>query len=89
MHMTRHAEQRRAQRNIPMEVVEAIYAFGRARSARGAMSFILDHNSIVHASDGDRGVANRLTRYVNTYLIVGENERIVTAARAKRRLRNQ
>lgn len=89
MHMTRHAEHRRIQRNIPTDVVEAIYAFGRPRHALGAVSFTFDRNAIIHAADGDSRVAKMLERYVNAYLIVGDNGRIVTVARSERRFRNR
>lgn len=87
MQMTRHAELRRTQRNIPMEVVEAIYAYGSARYSRGATSLTLDRNSIALASDGDARLKDWLGRYLGIYLVVGLGERVATAARAKRHFR--
>jgi hypothetical protein len=87
MQITRHAEQRSIQRNIPREVMEAVYAYGSARHVRGAESLTYDRNSHELACDGDSRLNHRYKSYIGVFVIVGEDSKIVTVARSNRRFR--
>ncbi|PRX27136.1 hypothetical protein SAMN05216257_1169 [Meinhardsimonia xiamenensis] len=87
MQLTRHAEQRLQDRCLPRDVVATIYAYGSFRHARGAVSLMLDREAIDLAAEGDRRRRNRLERYCGAYVIVGDGETIITAARRTRRFR--
>jgi len=87
MQLTRHADLRRQQRCIPLEVLSTIYDFGTPFHARGAISLTLDTQSIALASEGDRRKRASLERYRGAYVIVGDGESIVTVARRLRRFR--
>ncbi|RME66742.1 MAG: hypothetical protein D6781_14595 [Verrucomicrobia bacterium] len=87
MQLTRHAEQRLAQRCLPKDVVATIFEYGSERHSKGALSLTLDREAIELAADGDRALLQRLARYRGVYLIVGDRERVITAARRSRRFR--
>lgn len=87
MHLTNHATQRRIQRNLPIDVLSTIYSFGAMAHSKGAVSLMLDEQSIMLATEGDRQRRAHLERYRGAYIIVGEGERVVTVARRRRRLR--
>lgn len=83
MVLTRHAQARKCQRSIPSYVVSATYRFGKHRSVRGvAQSYTLDREAIELASESyPRSTVAMLDRYLGVYVVVGEDERIVTVAR--------
>jgi hypothetical protein len=87
MRLTSHAEHRRTRRCIPVEILSAIYDFGLLSHSKGAVSLMLDNQSIALACDGDRRKSSALERYRGAYVIVGDGESIVTVARRRRRLR--
>ena len=87
MHLTHHAELRRNRRRIPIEVMSTIYDFGTPIHSNGAISLMLDAQSIEFAADGDRRKRATLERYSGAYIIVGDGENIVTVARRRRRFR--
>ncbi|SET26190.1 hypothetical protein [Oceanicella actignis] len=87
MQLTRHAEYRARKRCLPLDVVATIYEFGTPRHSRGAASLTLDRQAIDLAADGDRTRRDRLGRYCGAYVIVGDGDQIITAARRTRRFR--
>lgn len=89
MHLTQHALARCTQRSLPADIVEAIYFFGRQQHAPGNVTrLILDRSSIALAADGNARRKSQLERYRDTYLIVGDEGRVVTASRCSRRFFN-
>lgn len=87
MRLTHHADRRRTQRSLPMDVLSSIYAFGSEVHSKGLISLTLDRRSISLATEDDRRHRAELERYLGTYIIVGDGESIVTAARRRRRFR--
>ena len=87
MILTRHAIERKSQRSIPDFVIAATYQFGAARSVRGRVqSYTLDRESIELVEDACPGsLAKALHRYIGVYIIVGDEEKIVTVARGSSR----
>lgn len=83
MVLTKHAHARKCQRSLPSYVLTAAYEFGSCRSVRGhGRSYTLDRKSVDLANEVyPRRIAAMLTRYLGVYVVVGENEKIVTAAR--------
>ena len=87
MHLTRHANLRRRQRCIPLEVLSMTYDFGTPVNARGAISLTLDMQAIALASEDDQRKRASLERYRGAYIVIGDGESIVTVARRRRRFR--
>ncbi len=87
MHLTRHADLRRIQRSLPVDVLSTIYTYGSASHSKGAMSMTLDGQSIALAAEGDRRMRAILERYRGSYIVVGDGEKVVTTARRRRRVR--
>lgn len=83
MVLTRHAHARKCQRSIPSFIISAAYDFGKHRSVRGdVQSYTLDKEAVALAGEAyPRSVAAMLERYLGVYVIVGEEEKIVTVAR--------
>ena len=81
MKMTHHAEARAQQRGIPYAAMDAILAYGRRRRHNGADVYFLDKKSrgrLVREL-GDK-VYSRLERSLNSYLVVGDDGAVITAA---------
>lgn len=87
MRVTRHSEQRRVQRNLPLEILELIDTYGTPCHSRGALSLTLDEISIELAAEGDHRRRIEVERYRGAYIIVGRNNCVVTTARRTRRFR--
>jgi hypothetical protein len=83
MVLTKHAHVRKCQRSLPSYVLSVAYEFGTCRTVRGAArSYTLDRTAIELASGVyPRRIASTLTRYLGVYVVVGENEKVVTVAR--------
>ena len=86
MRLTRHAEARRIQRNLPHKVIAAIYSYGSEHHAQGAISLTLDSAAIALAAEDDRRTRIMLERYRGAYMIEA-NGRGITVARRMRRFR--
>jgi len=85
---TRHAETRCQQRGIKGEVVDALLSFGRRRTRHGAEVYFMDRTARIRArADLGRTAYGRIADRLDTYLVVGEDGRIVTAAKRLRRLK--
>jgi hypothetical protein len=87
MRLTHHADRRRIQRSLPLEVLSTICAYGSPRYSQGAISLTLDGRAIALAAEDNRRRSTDLDRYRGAYVILGEGDRIVTAARTTRRFR--
>ena len=86
MRLTQHADRRRRQRCLPLQVLSIICDYGSPRASKGATSYTLDEHSIALAADGDRRRRSQLQRYSGAYVII-EDGHIKTAARRTRRFR--
>ena len=86
MDITRHAQSRAEQRNVPADIIATVFAYGTPRKAPGsAVRLIFDKVSIALAADGSSRRRSELKRYSGVYLVLGEDNRIVTIARRYRR----
>jgi hypothetical protein len=85
---TAHAQARTQQRSIPHEAVETILAYGEHRRRGGADVFYLDRASRSRALGAlGRERYNRLSRSLNSYLVLGDDGELITAAHRLRRLK--
>ena len=84
--LTHHARTRAQRRGIPADVLGQLYRFGETRNSNGAQTVFLTRGSLVDAAAVlSKQDIQRLHRFQNTYLIVGDGQRIITAARADRK----
>lgn len=88
MRMTRHATERRTQRNLPMDILRLIQSYGEPVHSRGALSMMLDDVTIDLIAEGDLRRRQSLRRYRGAYLVEDSGGRIITAARRTRRNRS-
>lgn len=86
--VTAHASARMHQRGIQRAVVEAIFANGRAEHSHGAHIYFIDRRArdFVRDEVGAKEFA-QLEKNLSTYLVIGDDGRLVTAARRTRRFR--
>lgn len=84
--LTHHARTRAQQRGIPTEIVSHLYSFGETRNSKGAQTMFLTRKALADAAAVlSKQEIQRLQRFQDAYLIVGDEQRIVTAARANRK----
>lgn len=86
--LTEHARVRCQQRAIPTATLEALMAYGECRRRAGADIYYLDRQSrsrLSKALGSER--YRRLEKSLNSYLVVGDDGSVVTAARRRRRLK--
>ena len=85
---TAHAQARLQQRAIPGEAVDTLLAYGERRRHRGADVYYLSKaaRSRVAGALGKEHY-NRLSRSLNTYLVVSDDGHLITAAHRCRRLK--
>lgn len=87
MQLTLHATIRSAQRSVPLEIVEAIYWYGHEEQAPGRATLLaLDPDAIRLAAEDYPHLRGKLERYRNAYLVLSDDQRIITVARRARRL---
>lgn len=87
MQLTRHATIRSAQRSVPLEIVEAIYWYGHEGKAPGGATRLTLDLAAIHLAAEDRPhLRGKLERYRNAYLVLGDDQRVVTVARRTRHL---
>ena len=85
---TRHAQARCQQRGIPPEAVEAILAYGNARRHDGADVYYLDKRARSRAEAGlGRPGYRRIEKALDSYLVLGDDGSLITAAHRLRRLK--
>ena len=88
MNLSRHAEARLQQRGIPYEAVDAIMCYGSRRRRHGADIYFVDKKSRRSMAQALGTKAySKLERSLNSYLVVGENGSIITAAHRIGRLK--
>jgi len=85
---TKHAQTRLQQRAIPGEAVEALIAYGERRRHRGADIYYLNKaaRSRVRGALGQNGY-KRLSRSLDSYLVMSDDGHLITAAHRQRRLK--
>lgn len=88
MGLSQHATMRCQQRGIQREIVDVILEFGRRRPRSGASICFMDLASREEARRtlGQRRFA-RISDRLNTYLVVAEDETVITAAKLTSRLK--
>lgn len=88
MNLTHHATARIQQRGIPYAAVDAILAYGRRRRHQGADVYFLDKESRARMAQAiGPKTYSKLERSLNSYLVVGDDGVIVTAAHRLGRLK--
>ena len=86
MEFTLHATIRSAQRGVPLEIVDVIYQYGHEERAPGqAVRLTLDSEAIWLAYEDMPWLRGTLERYSNTYLVLSDNQRLITVARRNTR----
>ncbi|EGJ09056.1 hypothetical protein [Rubrivivax benzoatilyticus] len=88
--LTQHAAKRCQQRAIPPLVVDLVMRFGRReRAIGGAEKVFLDQRARrqVERYVGARFVKT-LERHLDVYLVVGEGDRVITAAHRLERIKH-
>ncbi|MBD9639859.1 hypothetical protein IB277_26555 [Ensifer sp. ENS07] len=86
MQLTDHARRRSSQRNIPTNIIATICAYGaELKAPGGARKVLLDRGSIELAADGNARKRSELERYLQAYLVIGDDGRVITVARQRRR----
>jgi hypothetical protein len=88
--MTTHAEIRHQQRAIPTIVTSLIMDYGASMYHKGAEVRFLDKQGrrrLKKALGGDRNLGV-IERWLNSYVVVGDNAEVITVARRRHRLRH-
>lgn len=81
--LSRHAQARMQQRSIPSAVVYLLLDFADPRPAgEGCQRFAFTKRSITDARRALGRSAKALDRYLNAYVVVTEDNLVITAARA-------
>jgi len=85
-----HAQARQQQRSIRDEAIEGILDHGRPRRTRGADSYSLDKQGRRRLREdvGEHGY-QQIERWLDAYVIVADDGRIITVARRLRRFRRR
>jgi hypothetical protein len=79
--LTRHAEIRCQQRGIRPDVVDTLLAYGRRERRHGADVCFMDRDAHRRAErDLGRETYARLSDRLRTYLVVGDDGQVITAA---------
>lgn len=88
MTMTNHAQTRIQQRGIRAEAVDAILCYGKRRRHQGADVYFIDKSSRKRlAGSMGRKAYSKIERSLNSYLVVGDDGAIITAAHRLQRLK--
>ncbi|TIW20664.1 MAG: hypothetical protein E5V63_31070 [Mesorhizobium sp.] len=84
---THHAEIRCQQRGIKAEVVDAILAYGHRKRRHGADVYFMDGRGRARAEEELGRKYARLSDRLNSYLVMSDDGKIITAAKRTRRLK--
>ncbi len=79
---TQHAQTRCQQRSISPEIVDTILAYGDRKRHRGADVYFMNPRTrqrVAKAMGSDR--YHRIEKRLDTYLVVGDDGRLITAAK--------
>lgn len=89
MNLSVHGARRMRQRSIPPRVIELLERFGSECRCGGAYSLYFDKAARRRMQDhfDSSGMPKWLGAWLNVYMVVGDNGRIVTAAYRTTRLR--
>jgi NAD kinase len=88
MALTHHAQTRLQQRGIPAEAVDALLAYGNSRRHHGADVYYLDRQARSRARAGlGTPIFKRIEKALDSYLVVGDDGTIITAAHRLQRLK--
>jgi hypothetical protein len=85
--LTYHAQARCQQRSIPVEAVDALLAYGERKRHRGADVYFLSKRSRSRAASALGTHYRRLEKALNSYVVVGDDGAIITAAKRHQRLK--
>lgn len=87
MNLSHHSEVRLRQRAIPPFMVELLERFGSEMRCGGADRYFFDKAAVRRLEHhfGDRRSLQQVEPWLNVYIVVGDNGRLVTAARRTRR----
>lgn len=85
---TAHARSRLQQRAIPPEAVDVLLAYGECGRHRGADIYYLDRPARLRAAGAlGKERYRRLSRSLDTYLVVSDDGHLITAAHRRQRLK--
>jgi hypothetical protein len=84
---TYHAQARCQQRSISAEAVDALMAYGERKRHRGADVYFLSKRSRSRAAGALGARYRRLEKALNSYVVVGDDGAIITAAKRHHRLK--
>lgn len=85
---TAHAQTRLQQRAIPHEAVETLLAYGESCRRGGADVYFLSKTSRSRAMSAlGRERYKRLSRALDTYLVMSDDGQLITAAHRRHRLK--
>ncbi|MDW9386668.1 hypothetical protein GOA99_18620 [Sinorhizobium meliloti] len=88
--MTQHAIAQAQQRGIPKAIIGNLYRFGETRNSNGATSIFLIRKALRSAENElPAQEFQTLTKYRNSFLIVGDEQQIITAARSLKKFYRQ
>lgn len=88
MGMTHHAEARSQQRGIPPIMIDLLIRFGNSeKSGNGTFKYFFDKKSRRKIQAYIGGLATSLDEHLNLYIVVGENNCIVTIAHRLKRIK--
>lgn len=85
---TAHAQTRLQQRAIPQEAVETLLAYGERRRRGGADVYFLSRSARTRVQGAlGKERYNRLSRSLDTYLVMSDDGQLITAAHRQQRLK--
>jgi hypothetical protein len=87
--ISRHAQQRLQQRAVPEFMVSVLLEYGASMRHAGAEVIFMDKlaRRRLRHDVGDARALAKVERWLNTYLVRGDNGALITVARRTRRLK--
>lgn len=91
MYLTKHAAIRLQQRSIPSFVLECLEAFGSSMRCGGADRLFFDKAARrrLRLHLGDRRRLQDVERWLKVYVVIGDDGKVITAARRTKRFRRK
>ena len=88
LELSQHAEERRHQRGIGLDVLDVVYRFGKAVRTRQGMSYSMDGRARRIAEKKLGSQYCRVADRLDCYMVVAQDERtIITVAHRSQRMR--